>query len=109
MYNHLLHRRTESPLLIFCRSYSTRLDPPLVCVLAKTALHHQVPALKETIYKHITRQPSLRVRISVNIPDPGSISLTGLARVPKMITNILLYSKKIFPALNWSSICRSSS
>jgi hypothetical protein len=50
--------------------YVTDLDPACIHALAATAHCHQVPALRNAIYKHLTFQPS----IEVTIPSAGFLN-----------------------------------
>lgn len=61
-------------------SYIPQLDPDYIVTLAKTALHHQVEALRDTIYKHVAAVTSIKVRLPVRIPTDYDAMLFRLRR-----------------------------
>ena len=57
---------TFDPLPSFFYSYIANLSPSYIFALSGTVFDHQVPALREAIWKHVTFQPSIGVKLPVS-------------------------------------------
>ena len=57
---------TLDNLLNCSNRYIENLSPSYIFALSETATDHQVPALRDAIWKHVALQPSIGVKIPVS-------------------------------------------
>jgi hypothetical protein len=54
------------PILSLFHSYIANLNPSYIRALSETAPEHQVPALRDAIWKHVALQSSIGIKIPVS-------------------------------------------